>query len=413
MKDSPGITRTLAVCKDVEISWDDCYGAMRRASKRSRFWQFKEFFKRIQPVARMTTHSIAMPRYLRVLVFSCRLYGALWLTCVCYLASGDVDSESSPERCKSNKDNIFAVIAFGIVSFTCSHFFAWVVVLLHRRHYIYQEHWTPKMKKKKLYKWWAMDALATVVAIAFVLFCIFVLGVFLGKVSSGDNRAYFLSAVIGLVKDGAVSPAIRSILMMVSINVIHSSPTLMRKAREGLALKSRDEHIGAQSETPSGDAGKVRELQWQGTIQEPLQIGRRRDDDAIDNVLALRVDEFPAVPNEDFNRFPEPVRLANHRTNASHRMLRPSEHFEFLTAERTHSTPESSLVRGVIISDQTVNPHGGTWRPICIPQDVLTSSQQPARCNYPTICCGEPTVDEVSADIFETAESERRRIVLV
>jgi hypothetical protein len=213
MKDSPGITRTLAVCKDVEISWDDCYGAMRRASKRSRFWQFKQFFKRIQPVAKMTTHSIAMPRYLRVLVFSCRLYGALWLTCVCYLASGDVDSESSPERCKSNKDNIVAVIAFGIVSFTGSHWFSWVV-LLHRRHYVYQEHWTPKMKKKKLYKWWAIDAFVTVVAIAFVMFCIFVLGVFLGKVSSGDNRAYFLSAVIGLVKDGAVSPAIISILMM-------------------------------------------------------------------------------------------------------------------------------------------------------------------------------------------------------
>merc|ERR1712216_126386 len=106
---------------------------------------------------------------------------------------------------------------------------------MHRRHYIYQAEWTPAQKRKKLRKWFILDTLITVLGIAFVCFCVFIIVIFLGKVSGRDNGRFIVSAMTVVLKDGLISPGLKSLVMVIGINVLHARPNLLEKVRHGLA----------------------------------------------------------------------------------------------------------------------------------------------------------------------------------
>lgn len=357
--DDAAITKTVAVFRDAHISWEDMLRVLSKANQRPLICQWWGLFIRLQPVAKMTMHSMAMPRYLRVLIFSCRLYGSLWLACVCYLLNGKVTS-GDPQACTVNPQGIWVAVAFGIFSFTCSHWMTGVMQL-HRRHYIFKENWTKSEKNRKLRIWWTIDILLILISSAYVLFCVFVIGVFLGKVSRFDNDRFFVTIVVGLLKDGIITPFIKAVILVTCLKVLHSRPALLEKCRQELRIQGRNDGTDPCPRPPkrkdSDDSETASNQPW----TNPMPVSpAKKIDDIVYKDAGLKFSDDSVSPSEKPWVKPSTQCSIDLDFDSSGQLAQMISQSASLGASTKHNEPPVDVPRASIVEQLACDSQCGT-----------------------------------------------------
>lgn len=200
--------------------------------------RFKVLFVSIHPVLALLSYSIVVPHKLRALMYCNKVWAGLFVSALFFSVSGDSVSIEEPEQCAKKGLPYGRAVAVGIISSLISSGFAFVLVHLHSRQFVYAKNWDEKKRKKLLMKWKVMDMLLGVLGLFFAIFCMVYVSMFLATITTRDRTIFATTVLTSLLKSLIIMPIIISLVLSGIAGKIKKGDKNYKEVEELLALEN-------------------------------------------------------------------------------------------------------------------------------------------------------------------------------
>merc|ERR1712032_390775 len=177
----------------------------------------------MQPWMKLGQVSIRMSAFLRALLLTAKVVGALMLSAFFFQFSGEAMAIKSADECrvKSLAGRIWRNIFVGLLSAALSAFPLLVIYRLQRRNFIYQESWVDAKKRRSYLRRWSMlSALATALGLGYCSVCSLIIVSFLANIDPSMEAQWLISAAAALLREFLLVPLALAVVYVAAIEMI-------------------------------------------------------------------------------------------------------------------------------------------------------------------------------------------------
>jgi hypothetical protein len=157
-------------------------------------------FMSLQPWVALGHFSITVSAFIRALLLTAKLTGALMLSALCFDATGDAMSIDSPPSCESKGviSLIVRNLAIGVASVLLAAIPLLGVGQLQSRRFVYMEYGDAMARRRYLRCWRLEDAVVVILTVTYSLCCILYVAAFLANLGP-KSEATFVGSVVGVL----------------------------------------------------------------------------------------------------------------------------------------------------------------------------------------------------------------------
>lgn len=210
----------------------------------------------MQPWMMLGQFSIRMSAFLRALLLTAKVLGALMLSALFFQFSDEAMSIKSAETCKVNSTTgrIWRNIFVGLLSAVLSSIPLIVIYRLQRRNFIYQESWGD-FRERRIYlrRWNILSALATALGLVYSSGCTLFVVSFISNIDPSMEVQWLASVAAALLREFLLAPLALAIVYAGAIEVVsRRRPHLIDRVYEQLGVSRSEVEARPESDLSGG-----------------------------------------------------------------------------------------------------------------------------------------------------------------
>jgi len=192
------------------------------------------FFAALHPWLNLGQFSISMSAFIRALLLTAKLLGALMISAMFFDGTGMAKSKDSECTASGFWAVLWRNVAVSIVSALLSTIPLLFIRILRSRRFVYRTSWDDKKDVRKfLLRWRVEDVLVVDLGITYCLLCDLFIMAFLANISRDSEWDWLTSAVIVVIKEMIVTPVIMAVVFAAFVTLVaRKRPDLITQVGE-------------------------------------------------------------------------------------------------------------------------------------------------------------------------------------
>jgi len=195
-------------------------------------WSFEQFARKNfatqmylllcmnHPLLELFRPPLVAPRFVFCISYLCRVWGTLLLFIVFHNALGQASSRHAPPQCGKAATPFVRVGLTTIFTAIFTSIFVGKTFALGERRFKDARLWTKNMRKMQVARWRCGDHILAVCGMAFSVFALLYLGLFMVQVQAQDRKLLAMSMLVFLAKTLLVMPLLLAFAVTIAVRIL-------------------------------------------------------------------------------------------------------------------------------------------------------------------------------------------------